>query len=326
MVAAVLCLRPQTDFQRAGALPPETLSVNYRAADDPQLAAHFRAAHALLIPAVGGRIPASLFEGSAIRLVQVTGAGVDRLDEQAMKNLGIAVANVPGGSNSAVAEYVIAASIMLLRRLPWADAEIREANYVPFRGRMIADNLPGLEGLTVGVVGLGTVGMAVAAAFHRFDTRIVYHDPGAPDAAAAARIGAEPLPLDELLQQSDIVTLHVPLLPQTRSLINARRLGLMKPGAILINAARGGIVQENALAAHLNSGHIGGAAVDVYSVEPPDTDNPLFALEGEGARRVIFTPHIAGVTRQASTTLFTTAWSNVERVLVRGEPPLNRIY
>jgi len=326
MAAEVLCLRPQVDFERAGALPPRTLNVTYRAADDPQLASQVRHAHALVIPAVGARIVPALFEGSDVKLVQVTGAGVDRLDEHAMKRLGIAVANVPGGSNNAVAQYAVVAALVLLRRLAWADAEIREGNYVSFRGRMVMDNLPGLEGLTVGVVGLGTVGMAVAEAFHKFGSLIVYHDPGTPDAAAAARIGAKALPLDELLKGSEVVTLHVPLLPQTRSMINARRLAMMKPGAVLINAARGGIVQETALAHYLSSGHLGGAAVDVYSTEPPDTDNPLFSLEGEAARRVLFTPHIAGVTRQSSAMLFSEAWANVERVLVNGEPPHHRVY
>ena len=322
----VLCLRPQADFQRAGVAPPVTLAVHYRAVDDPQLASHVRAARALVIPAVGPRLAAPLFEGAGVKLVQVTGAGVDRLDEAAMKKLGIAVANVPGGSNSAVAEYVLAAALVLLRRLAWADAEIRNANYVSFRGRMIADNLPGLEGLTVGVVGLGTVGFAVAEAFHRFGCRIVYHDPAPRDARAAERIGARALPLDELLKTADVITLHVPLLPQTRSLIGARQFSLMKPGAVLVQAARGGVVNEDALITHLNSGRLGGAAIDVYATEPPDPDHPLFALEGEAARRVLFTPHIAGVTRQSSATLFREAWANVERVLVKGEAPLNRVY
>jgi phosphoglycerate dehydrogenase-like enzyme len=95
---------------------------------------------------------------------------------------------------------------------------------------------------------------------------------------------------------------------------------------VLIQAARGGVVDEAALIAHLDSGRLGGAAIDVYSTEPPAPANPLFALKGEAARRVLFTPHIAGVTRQASATLFREAWANVERVLVKGEAPLNRVY
>lgn len=326
MSVDVLCLRPQADFQRAGITPPASIAILYRALDDPQLAAHVRSARALVIPAVGPKLAGSLFEGGSVRLVQVTGAGVDRLDEVAMKRLGIAVANVPGGSNSAVAEYVLAAALVLLRRLAWADAEIRNANYVSFRGRMIADNLPGLEGLTVGIVGLGTVGLAVAEAFHRFGCSIVYHDPAPRDPQSAAKIGARPVPLDELLGTADVVTLHVPLTPQTRSMIGTRQFSLMKPGTVLIQAARGGIVNEQALVTHLNSGRLGGAAIDVYSTEPPDPDNLLFSLEGEAARRVLFTPHIAGVTRQSSATLFREAWANVERVLVKGEAPLNRVY
>ena len=321
----VLCLRPEVEFTRVGVTPPTQLTIAYRRPDDLQLAAQIRDSRALVIPAVGGRLSGSLFENGKVKLVQVTGAGVDRLDEAAMKKLGIAVANVPGGSNSAVAEYAVGCAIMLLRRLTWSDAEIRDVNYVSFRGRMVGDNLPGLEGLTVGVVGLGTVGLAVAEAFRRFGCEIVYNDP-TPREEAATRIGAKAVSLEELLKTSDIVSVHVPLLPQTRSMIGARQLALMKPGAVLIQASRGGVVNEVALAAHLNSGRLGGAAVDVYVVEPPDTDNPLFALEGEAARRVLFTPHVAGVTRQASATLFREAWANIERVLVKGEAPLNRVY
>jgi phosphoglycerate dehydrogenase-like enzyme len=100
----------------------------------------------------------------------------------------------------------------------------------------------------------------------------------------------------------------------------------MKPGAVLIQASRGGIVDEAALAAALQSGDLAGAAVDVYSAEPPGPDNPLFALTGEARNRILFTPHIGGVTRQASTFLFRTAWQNVERVLVEGREPLYRVY
>jgi len=326
MATDVLCLRPEADFTRAGVTPPAQLSIAYRKPDDAQLFMLMKEVRALVIPAVGGKIAPAMFEGGQIKFIQVTGAGVDRLDEAAMKKLGITVANVPGGSNSAVGEYAVGCAIVLLRRLTWADAEIRDANYISFRGRMVTDNLPGLEGLTVGIVGMGTIGLAVAEAFRRFGAEIVYFDPAPRHAAAAEKIGARPLPLEELLKASDVVSLHVPLLPQTRSMIGARQLAAMKPGAVLIQASRGGIVNETALAAHLNSGHLGGAAVDVYSVEPPDTDNPLFALEGEAARRVLFTPHMAGVTRQASANLFREAWANIERVLVKGEEPLNRVF
>jgi phosphoglycerate dehydrogenase-like enzyme len=131
--------------------------------------------------------------------------------------------------------------------------------------------------------------------------------------------------LDELLGESDVVTLHVPLLPATTGLINAERLARMKPGAILLNASRGGIVDEAALAAALREGRLGGAAVDVYATEPMTDDNPLLALEGDAAHRLLLTPHIAGVSRQASATLFRVALENVLRVLA-GEAPAHRVY
>ena len=280
----------------------------------------------MVIPAIGPKLPADLFENTKIRLVQVTGAGVDRLDQSAMTRLGIPVANVAGGSNAAVAEYAVTAASALLRRFAWEDAEIKEGNYVKFRSRIIADNLAGLDGLLIGVVGFGTIGRAVAAAFHRMGCRICYFDPAAVDVSIAKEIDAKSMPLNDLLAQADVVTLHVPLLSDTTNLIGARELARMKPGAVLIQASRGGVVDEAALAASLTSGHLGGAAVDVYSTEPPGADNPLLALTGEAARRLILTPHIAGVTRQASAILFRSSWENVVRVLIRGEPPLNRVY
>ncbi len=188
---------------------------------------------------------------------------------------------------------------------------------------MVADNLAGIEGLEVGLIGLGTIGRAVAQAFARMGAKVCFFDPATSDAKG---IDARPLSLDELLSTSDVVSLHVPLLPATQNLIGERELKRMKPGAVLIQASRGGIVDEAALAASLSSAHLGGAAVDVYSTEPPSADNPLLKLTGEAASRLLLTPHIAGVTRQASAFLFRSAWENVERLLMHNQPPQNRVY
>jgi len=323
MTVDVLCLRPQADFLRVHATPPASLQIAYRAPADPDVPALMQQARALVIPAVGPKLPNALFEKTSVKFIQVTGAGLDRLDLPHLKQLGIAVANVPGGSNNAVAEYVITTASVLLRRFAWADAEIRVGRYAEFRARMLADNLSGLDGLTAGVIGLGVIGLAVAEALHKNGCRILYFDPAPRDPQAAAALSAKSAPLDELLQSSDVVTLHVPLLPATQNLLGARELALMKPGSILIQASRGGIVDESALAAALNSGHLAGAAIDVYSSEPPSPDNPLLALTGDAARRVLFTPHIAGVTRQATAFLLRSAWRNVERVLLSSRPPEN---
>lgn len=321
----VLVLRPEADFTRVNATAPQDLKVAYRAPDDAELPALMKQARTLVIPAVGPKLPAALFDGTSVKLVQVTGAGVDRLDEGALKKAGIPVCNVPGGSNSAVSEWAVTSASLLLRRMMWSSHEIRAGRYDAFRKRMLADNLAGLEGQLVGVVGLGVIGMAVAQTFHRMGARIAYFDPAPRDRDALAAMKAEQLSLDELLKQSDVVTLHVPLLPATQGLIDAGKLALMKPTAILVNGSRGGIVDEAALKAALEAGKLGGAAVDVYSTEPPTPDNPLLNVQGEGAERLLLTPHIAGVTRQSAAFLFRASWDNVVRVL-KGEAPLNRVY
>ncbi len=321
----VICLRPEADFTRVGITPPQNLNIAYRKPDDADLPALLKQVRAVIMPAVGPQLPAALFAGTTLQVVQITGAGVDRLDATAMKQLGIPVANVPGGSNSALAEYTTACASLLLRRFSWADAEIKQGHYVAFRNRMMADNLAGIADATVGVVGMGVIGMAVARAFHRSGSHIVYFDPALKDASQADAINARALTLDDLLKISDVVTLHVPLLPATTHLIGAPQLALMKHTAVLINGARGGVVDELALAQALVENRIAGAAVDVYSIEPATADNPLLQLKGEAASRLLLTPHIAGVTRQSAAFLFQAAWENVQNVL-SGGAVAHRVY
>jgi phosphoglycerate dehydrogenase-like enzyme len=317
----VLCLRPEADFQRVGALPPESLKVVYRAPGDADVAELMKEARVLVIPAVGTKLLNDLFEKTSVKFVQVTGAGLDRVDLEFLRQRGIGVANVPGGSNESVAEYAVTTATVLLRGFFWADTEIRKGNYREFRARMIADNLQGLDGLTVGIIGFGITGVAVASAFQKRGCLIFYYDPAPRETRTAEAVGAKPCSLEDLFQLADVVSLHVPLLPQTTGMIGRRELAMMKPGAILIQGSRGGVVDEAALAEALQSGHLGGAAVDVYSTEPTATDNPLLALKGEAAHRILFTPHVAGVTRQSAAYLFRTAWRNVERVISGKEAP-----
>lgn len=323
MNVPVLCLRPEADFQRADALPPDSLQVWYRALGDADVPELMKQATALVIPAVGPSLPLALFDGTTVQFVQVTGAGLDRVDLEVLKQLGIAVANVPGGSNSAVAEYVVTAASALLRRFAWASEEIRAGNYRQFRAQMIAENLAGLDGLKAGIIGFGTIGVAVAEAFDQRGCSLVYYDPAPRETQAAARLGAKAVPLDELLGTADVVALHLPLLPSTKHLIGAAELQRMKSGAVLIQASRGGIVDEVALVECLERGKIAGAAVDVYAEEPPSANHPLLTLQGEAAKRLLLTPHIAGVTRQSTRFLCRKAWENVHRVLVDKQPPLH---
>jgi len=317
----VLGLRPEADFQRVGALPPASLQVAYRDPNDADVPQLMKQARALVIPAVGPKLPAEFFAGTSIQFIQVTGAGLDRLDLPFLRQRGIAVANVPGGSNDAVAEYAVTAASVLLRRFFWADTEIRRGNYRDFRARTIADSLLGLDGLTVGIVGFGIIGVAVATAFHRRACAILYYDPATRDVRGEEGLAAKATSFEELLRAADVVTVHVPLLPQTTGLIGSDELAMMKPGAVLIQASRGGVVDEAALADALQEGRLSGAAVDVYSTEPPAPNHPLFSLQGEAAQRILFTPHIAGVTRQSATFLCRSAWQNIARFFTGSEAP-----
>lgn len=315
----VLCLRPRDDFTRIGVIPPESLSITYMSPDDPGMPATLKAADALVIPAVGPKLQLALFDQSRVKLVQVTGAGVDRVDVAGLKGLGVAVANVPGGSNEAIAEYAISCALTLLRRFPQSTAAIRNGDYAAFRGRLLADNVEGLGGLLVGIIGMGVIGSAVAKRFKDCGASIAYYDPAPGEPAAARDLDAQSLGLEELLARCDVVSLHVPLMASTQDLLDTEDLARMKPGAVLVQASRGGVVNEAALAAALEGGPLGGAAVDVYSSEPPGIDNPLLRLSEAAAQRTILTPHIAGITRQSWEGLFVTAWDNVVRVLVENK-------
>lgn len=183
------------------------------------------------------------------------------------------------------------------------------------RARLTPRYARSLHARTAGVVGLGPVGLAVARLLRAAGATVAYTDPAPGDPGAAEALGLDRLSLGDLLARCDLVTLHVPLLPSTRGLLGETELRRMPPGALLINASRGGVVDEDALARALIDGHLGGAAVDVYAAEPPPSDSALLTLPPPVADRVLFTPHIAGVAYEAAQALYARAWDNVCRVL-----------
>ena len=320
MTIDVLCLRPLADFERVGATPPASLQVAYRGPADADVPELMKQARAMIIPAVGSKLPASLFQnGSTVRFVQITGAGLDRLDAEALKQEGIAVSNVPGGSNSALAEYSLTTASVLLRRFAWADNEIRKGNYAAFRARMAADNLRGIDGLLVGIVGFGTIGRAVAEAFRGRNARICYYDPMPANPETAKALDAQALSLEELLKASDVVSLHLPLLPATRGIIGARELAAMKPGAILVNTARGSVMDEVALEKALAEGRLGGAGLDVLEHEPPRIPHPLLEFDN-----VVVTCHYASCSFEAYADLRRSVSSQAAQIL-RGEFPAHLV-
>jgi len=234
----------------------------------------------------------------------------------------------PGLKAEEIREIIGGYDALIVRSGTRATADIIEAGSrlkVIGRAGIGVDNIDVDAASKRGIVGVGNIGSVLADRAQGLKMKVVAYDPYlAPE--SAARVGIELTNLDDLFARADFISVHTPLTTETRGLIGREAFAKMKKGVRIVNCARGGIVDEAALARHLASGHLGGAAVDVYSTEPPAADNPLLTLTGEGARRLLLTPHIAGVTRQSSALLFRSAWQNVERVLARGEPPLHRVY
>jgi D-3-phosphoglycerate dehydrogenase len=215
-----------------------------------------------------------------------SGIGVDAVDVTAATDLGIVVGNVPEFCTEEVAEHALALLFAVARKIAFVDRLVRQGEW---RGLIPKKILPiyRLSGKTMAVAGLGKIGRNVARKAQALGLKVIGFDPYLPPDVAAA-IGVPLLSLDELLRQADIVSLHVPLTPETKHLINARTLALMKPRSILINVARGKVVDEAALQAALESGHLAGAGLDVLEQEPPWPSNGLFRFEN-----IVFTSHYA---------------------------------
>lgn len=228
-----------------------------------------------------------------LRAVGRLGVGLDNIDLPGCAARGIQVVPATGANARAVAEYVVGTLLALLRGAYAASAEVAGGEWPR------AALSHGLEahGRTLGVVGFGGIGQLTARLAAGLGMRVVACDAALPaDHPAWADAGATRLELDDLLAQADAVTLHVPLTSGTRHLLDAARIARMRPGAVLINTSRGGIVDETALAVALRGGHLGGAALDVFEQEPLSAGGPL-----AGAPNLILTPHIAGLTREANT-------------------------
>jgi D-3-phosphoglycerate dehydrogenase len=251
------------------------------------LAAALAEADALVVRSAVQVDDALLEHAPKLRVIGRAGVGVDNIDAEAATRRGIVVMNTPGANAVAVAELTIGLMLALARKLP-------AANTTMHAGKWEKKSLQGAElrGKTLGILGLGRVGLEVAKRARGFGLEIVGSDPFV-SAAVARENGISLVSLDELFAKSDYLTLHVGLTPQTAGVINAKTLATMKKGVRIINCARGELVDDAALVESLKSGHVAGAALDVFAQEPPK-DSPYFGLDN-----VILTPHIAGSTAEA---------------------------
>ena len=271
-----------------------------RPIDEADLISRVRNADAILSfrPAFT-RFPSALIEScSQLKLICISGTGVEDIDVALASKKKIAVANVVGASNQSVAELCIAFMFALARKLPQQDAAVRNGTWQGFAGVE-------LSGKTLGVVGLSGISKELIRMAIGIGMNVISWSRN-NDAARARAAGSEAVTLDELLSRADVLSLHLRLNAETRGFLNASRISQMKPGALLINTARGGLVDEEALARALQSGRLGGAGLDVFAIEPLPSDSPLNTLSN-----VVMTPVTGWNTSESSQRLINISIDNV---------------
>jgi len=311
---AVLHYRAGPGFraQVARLAPPEIDVVVVPEADRARFAAEMRDAEVLLhvLEPVSAT---DIANAPRLKLIQKIGVGVNTIDLDAARAHGVAVANMPGTNSQAVAEMTLALMLATLRRVPLLDRATRDGRC----WSLAEDTFDGageIAGRTVGLVGYGEVPRRLAPVLAALGARVIYtaRTPK-PDAVG------EPRGLADLLAEADIVSLHLPLTDDTAKLIDGAAIARMKPGAVLINTARGGLVDEAALLAALATGRIAAAGLDTVAAEPAGRDNPLFALD-----TVVVTPHIAWLTPETLARSLGIAFENCRRIGA-GERLLNQV-
>ena len=301
-----------------GVAPVRIVSLPFRPLSDVEegrFAGELRGAHGILLRP--GYVTATLLDQLPdLQVVAVHGVGVDQVDVEACSARGVLVTNAPGANADAVAELTIGLMLSLARRIPESAGQVRDE-----RVWGAARHTGGeLKGKTLGLIGLGQIGVRVGRIAQAFGMKVCAHDPALSKAEIRDR-GARPMTFEALLRASDYVSLHAPLTPETHHLIGRRAIAKMKKGAFLVNAARGPLVDEKALARALAAGRLGGAALDVLEGEPPDPASPIF-----DAPNIILTPHMAGSTNECLDTIARTAAADIARVLdrKRAKFPVNR--
>jgi len=243
------------------------------------------------------------------------GIGVDNIDFAAATELGIVVGNIPDFCSDEVAEHAIGLALAVARKIVLADRKSRRGEWVPGMDAQLRP-MRRLNGQTIGLIGLGKIGRCTAAKAKGLGLKVIAYDPYANTEAAKAA-GITLMSLEELLPQTDILSLHVPETAETRNIINVRTLALLKPGAILVNVARGAVVDETALAAALASGRLAGAGLDVLQKEPIQLPHPLTEFEN-----VVFTCHYASLSEE-SYAIMRQQTSEQAVQIIRGEYPMN---
>ncbi|WP_028651694.1 NAD(P)-dependent oxidoreductase [Nocardioides halotolerans] len=304
-VVAVLDVMPEASRAVISQVFGSDFDVVFADGDRPEDKQALAAGATALLTMWGAVDADTIAAAGSCRVIQKLGIGTDKIDDAAARARGIAVLKAAGINAEAVAELAVLLALAVGRQLPRATAAAREGLAVKEELRAVSFQL---MGRTVGLVGFGHIGRAAASRFRAFGAEIVYFDPYRPDAGVEAALGARYLELVELLATADVVSLHVPA--ADRPVLDARTLGLLKAGAIVVNTARGSLIDEPALVEAVRSGRLLGAGLDVTTVEPLPTDSPLRDLE-----QVVLTPHVGGAVANNFPRVIQRAFDNVQAVL-----------
>lgn len=256
----------------------------------------------------GVALPEEVVNSSGLTLIHQWGTGTDAIPLEAARRKGITVARCPGVNAPSIADHTLGLMLSILRRIPQTDHALKSGQWAT---PDLASHARDLTGMTVGLLGFGAIGQAVAKRLAGFDCDVLYWK---PSGASGEMSGARFADLDEVLATSDVISLHFPLTEETRGFMDAEKFRSMKPGAFLINTARGAVVDEAALVDALTDGHLAGAGLDVFAEEPTPADNPLLALES-----VVALPHVGGRTSDNLDRLVRYWLANVRRHMA-GEP------
>ena len=322
-MAKITCLVPSDYFELADMWPIDYIEVKMLSAWEPEtIIETAQESQCLLCPAPYPNIDESIISRLPnLKLIQTAGAGYNAVDTDAAAKAGVAVCNTPGKNATSVAEFVFGSIMVLQRRLIEADSEIKANKFNEIRKKLMAGKLYEIGGSKLGLLGMGKIGKAVARLGKAFGSDLYYYNIRRKT-DIEEELELEFCEFEHLIMACDIISLHMPLTEETNGMVDSDFLSKVKPGAIIVNTTRGGMVVEDAIAQALAEGKIAGYIADVFENEASDGDSPLFHLPNELKDRMVLYPHLAGVTTPSFARILQTCLDNCERV-IRGENPLH---
>ena len=255
-----------------------------------------------------------------LKMIHCEGVGYDRIDLEAARKRGIYVCNNAGCNASAVAELTVMMMTMLLRRIIWGDQLVRSGRQIEAVREL--ERLPTMDlgSAVVGLVGFGAIAQATAKLLQSYGSKVFYYAPHRKERETEEQYGVEYLPLEQLAERCDLVSLHMPATDESYHMINEKFLNRMKPGAYLVNAARGAVIDDEALCRAIRSGHLGGAALDAYTPEPVEAEHPLVKLAAEHPGKLVLCPHQGGLTQASFRTVYEMLFEDLA-LLQEGKKP-----